>query len=167
MEAASKPDSKESDEESSLGEEEHSEITPDKPLGKRARRNLNRRARRLRGERESYGVCLRKVLKEIHPDIGITEKAMNIVDSIIYGLLEQIATEASRVAKSRNKGTLNSKEIEEGVRAVLPDRLASRAIEEGNLVLSGYLSNPNEERRKDGKNSAQPNALMHQSFPAV
>ena len=167
MEAASKPDSKESDEESSLEEEEHSEITPDKPLGKRARRNLNRRARRLRGERESYGVCLRKVLKEIHPDIGITEKAMNIVDSIIYGLLEQIATEASRVAKSRNKGTLNSKEIEEGVRAVLPDRLASRAIEEGNLVLSGYLSNPNEERRKDGKNSAQPNALMHQSFPAV
>ena len=163
MEAASKPDSKESDEESSLEEEEHSE----KPLGKRARRNLNRRARRLHGERESYGVCLRKVLKEIHPDIGITEKAMNIMDTIVYGLLEQIATEASRVAKSRNKGTLNSKEIEEGVRAVLPDRLASRATEEGKLVLSGYVSNPNEKRKKDGNNSVQPNALMHQSFPAM
>lgn len=70
MEAASKPDSKESDEESSLEEEEHSE----KPLGKRARRNLNRRARRLHGERESYGVCLRKVLKEIHPDIQASQK---------------------------------------------------------------------------------------------
>lgn len=118
-----------------------SESMPNKRLGRAARKTANRKRRRLLNalngghDDENYSVQLRKVLKELHPDIGITEKAMNIMDSFVNGLYEQLATEASRVTKALRRRTLSHREVEASVRVILPEGLAKRAMEEGNLAV--------------------------------
>ena len=39
--------------------------------------------------------CLVSVLKQVHPDTGISNKAMAILNSFVNDIFERIATEAS------------------------------------------------------------------------
>lgn len=41
-----------------------------------------------------------KVLKQVHPDTGISNKAMLILDSFVNDIFERIAGEASKLGKS-------------------------------------------------------------------
>lgn len=116
------------------------ESTPYKRLGKNARRKRRRQLRRLQGGHESYSVYIRRVLKEIHPDINISEKAMKILDSFVHGLYEQLATEASRAARIHRRNSLTSRDVEISVRVVLPEGLARRAIDKGNLAVENLSS---------------------------
>ncbi len=47
---------------------------------------------------ESYKLYIFKVLKQVHPDTGISSKAMSILNSFITDMFEKIATAASGVS---------------------------------------------------------------------
>ena len=47
---------------------------------------------------ETYKIYIYKVLKQVHPDTGISSKAMSIMNSFVSDLFEQIAGEASKLA---------------------------------------------------------------------
>ncbi|XP_078069761.1 histone H2B 1/2-like [Mustelus asterias] len=51
-----------------------------------------------RTRRESYGIYIYKVMKQVHPDTGISSKAMSIMNSFVNDIFECIAGEASRLA---------------------------------------------------------------------
>ena len=46
---------------------------------------------------ESYKLYIFKVLKQVHPDTGISSKAMAILNSFIADQFEKIASQARRV----------------------------------------------------------------------
>ena len=48
--------------------------------------------------KESYSIYVYKVLKQVHPDTGVSHKAMSIMNSFVNDLFERIAGEASRLA---------------------------------------------------------------------
>ena len=48
--------------------------------------------------KESYAIYIYKVLKQVHPDTGVSSKAMSIMNSFVNDLFERIAAEASRLA---------------------------------------------------------------------
>ncbi|CAL8316398.1 unnamed protein product [Gadus morhua 'NCC'] len=50
-----------------------------------------------------------KVLKQVHPDTGISSKAMSIMNSFVNDLFERIATEASRLAQYNQRSTITSR----------------------------------------------------------
>ena len=52
--------------------------------------------KRKRSRKESYSVYVYKVLKQVHPDTGISSKAMGIMNSFVNDIFERIAGEASR-----------------------------------------------------------------------
>uniref|UniRef100_A0AC11EAR7 Uncharacterized protein n=1 Tax=Ovis aries TaxID=9940 RepID=A0AC11EAR7_SHEEP len=54
--------------------------------------------KRKRSRKESYSVYVYKVLKQVHPDTGISSKAMGIMNSFVNDIFERIAGEASRLA---------------------------------------------------------------------
>ena len=54
----------------------------------------DKKKRKQRKRRESYGLYIYKVLKQVHPDTGISRKAMGIMNSFINDIFERIATEA-------------------------------------------------------------------------
>ena len=45
---------------------------------------------------ETYKIYIYKVLKQVHPDTGISSKAMSIMNSFINDIFEQIAAEAGQ-----------------------------------------------------------------------
>ena len=53
-----------------------------------------------RKRKESYAIYIYKVLKQVHPDTGISSKAMSIMNSFVNDIFERIAAEASRLANS-------------------------------------------------------------------
>ncbi|KAJ0897109.1 putative transcription factor Hap3/NF-YB family [Helianthus annuus] len=72
---------------------------------------------------ETYKIYIFKVLKQVHPDIGISSKAMGIMNSFINDIFEKLAQEASRLARYNKKPTITSREIQTAVRLVLPGLL--------------------------------------------
>src|ERR1700761_2937575 len=61
---------------------------------------------------ETYSSYIYKVLKQVHPDTGISKKAMSIMNSFINDVFERIAGEAGRLVRYNNKATLSSREIQ-------------------------------------------------------
>ena len=91
--------------------------------------------------KESYGMYIYKVLKQVHPDTGISSKAMSIMNSFVNDIFERIASEASRLAQYNKRSTITSREIQTAVRLLLPGELAKHAVSEGTKAVTKYTSN--------------------------
>ena len=96
--------------------------------------------KRKQKRKESYSVYIYKVLKQVHPDTGISSKAMSIMNSFVNDVFERIANEASRLAKYNKKSTISSREVQTAVRLLLPGELAKHAVSEGTKAVTKYTS---------------------------
>ncbi|KAI8032527.1 Histone H2B [Camellia lanceoleosa] len=101
----------------------------EKKLPKEA--SAEKKKKRSKKSVETYKIYIFKVLKQVHPDIGISSKAMGIMNSFINDIFEKLAQEASRLARYNKKPTITSREIQTAVRLVLPGELAKHAVSEG------------------------------------
>ncbi|XP_053323647.1 late histone H2B.L4 [Spea bombifrons] len=90
--------------------------------------------------RETYSVYIYKVLKQVHPDTGISSKAMSIMNSFVNDVFERIASEASRLAQYNKRSTITSREVQTAVRLLLPGELAKHAVSEGTKAVTKYTS---------------------------
>ena len=103
---------------------------------KRVKDAKKRRTRR----KESYGSYIYKVLKQGHPDVGVSTKAMSIMNSFVNDLFERIAGDASRLTHQNKRSTISSREIQTSVRLLLPGELAKHAVSEGTKAVTKYSS---------------------------
>merc|ERR1712096_365186 len=95
---------------------------------------------RSKKRKESYAIYIYKVLKQVHPDTGVSSKAMSIMNSFVNDLFERIAAEASRLAHYNKRSTITSREIQTAVRLLLPGELAKHAVSEGTKAVTKYTS---------------------------
>ncbi|KAF8625798.1 hypothetical protein AX15_005185 [Amanita polypyramis BW_CC] len=100
----------------------------------------NEKKKRRKVRKETYSSYIYKVLKQVHPDTGISNKAMAILNSFVNDIFERIATEASRLAAYSKKLTISSREIQTAVRLILPGELAKHAISEGTKSVTKFSS---------------------------
>ncbi|PVF97424.1 putative HTB2-histone H2B.2 [Serendipita vermifera] len=96
--------------------------------------------KRKRSRKETYSSYIYKVLKQVHPDTGISNKAMAILNSFVNDIFERIASEASRLASYSKKSTISSREIQTSVRLILPGELSKHAISEGTKSVTKFSS---------------------------
>ncbi|EMD35383.1 hypothetical protein CERSUDRAFT_85378 [Gelatoporia subvermispora B] len=96
--------------------------------------------KRRKSRKETYSSYIYKVLKQVHPDTGISNKAMAILNSFVNDIFERIATEASKLASYSKKSTISSREIQTAVRLILPGELAKHAISEGTKSVTKFSS---------------------------
>ena len=105
--------------------------------GKTRRRKSGQKYKKKK--RESFKKFIYEVLKQVHPSIGISSKAMNIMDSFVNDMLERIAGEASKLAKYKKRSTISSREIQFAVLLLLPgDHLAEGAVFHGAQAIDMY-----------------------------
>merc|ERR1712110_777684 len=90
--------------------------------------------------KESYAIYIYKVLKQVHPDTGVSSKAMSIMNSFVNDIFERIAAEASKLAHYNKRSTITSREIQTSVRLLLPGELAKHAVSEGTKAVTKYTS---------------------------
>merc|ERR1712045_943050 len=112
-----------------------------KKSGKAAKAITKGDKKKKKGKRkESYAIYIYKVLKQVHPDTGISSKAMSSMNSFVNDLFERIAAEASRLAHYNKRSTITSREIQTAVRLLLPGELAKHAVSEGTKAVTKYTS---------------------------
>ena len=123
------------------------DIMPPKTSGKAAAKSGKAKAiskgdkKKKKGKRkESYAIYIYKVLKQVHPDTGVSSKAMSIMNSFVNDLFERIAAEASKLAHYNKRSTITSREIQTAVRLLLPGELAKHAVSEGTKAVTKYTS---------------------------
>ena len=97
-------------------------------------------AKRRKTRKQSYGIYIFKVLKQVHPDVGISSKSMSIMNSFVNDIFERIAGESSRLCHQTKRRTLSSRDIQTSVRLLLPGELAKHAVSEGTKAVTKYTS---------------------------
>jgi histone H2B len=89
---------------------------------------------------ESYASYIYKVLKQVHPNTGISKRGMSILNSFINDIFERLALESSRLSRYSKKSTLSSREIQTAVRLLLPGELSKHAVSEGTKAVTKFTS---------------------------
>ena len=95
-------------------------------------------ASRRKKRTESYSTYIYKVLKQVHPDTGISKRGMSIMNSFINDVFERLCVEAGRLARYNKKATLSSREVQTSIRLVLPGELAKHAVSEGTKAVTKF-----------------------------
>jgi len=81
------------------------------------------RTRRRQKRNDSFASYIFKVLRQVHPNTGISTKAMRIMNSFITDFFERLAAQAGEFSRSnhRNGGsTLSSRDVQVSVCFILP-----------------------------------------------
>jgi histone H2B len=89
---------------------------------------------------ETYSVYIYRVLKQVHPETGISKRSMSIMNSFINDVFERINLEAGKLVANNKKHTLSSREVQTAVRLLLPGELAKHAVSEGTKAVTKYSS---------------------------
>ncbi|RNA17722.1 histone H2B [Brachionus plicatilis] len=117
-------------------------MAPPKTEGSKGGKTKNDSIKRERKKKrkQSYSSYIFKVLKQVHPDTGISSKSMSIMNSFVNDIFERIANEAAKLSVSNGRSTISSREIQTAVRLILPGELAKHAVSEGTKAVTKYTS---------------------------
>ena len=80
------------------------------------------------------------VLKQVHPNTGILNKVISILNSFVNDILEHVAREASKLASYNKKSTILFCEIQTAVRLILPGKLVKYVVSEGTKAVTSKSS---------------------------
>jgi len=81
-----------------------------------------------------------RVLKQVHPELGLSGLAMRVLDMMMADMFERLADEAARLSKASGRATLSAREVQSAVRLALPGELGRHAMSEGTKAISKYMS---------------------------
>ena len=110
-----------------------------KRVAKKAAKKKTGKSRRKRNT-SSFNTYIFRVLKQVHPKIGLSKKSMSIMNSFVNDTFDKVATEAGRLCKSNKRKTLSSREVQTALRLVLPGELAKHAVSEGTKAVTKFAS---------------------------
>lgn len=93
-----------------------------------------------KNRRESYRLYICRVLEQVHPQMGISLRALNIMNSFMHDVFDRLATEAGRLADYSKRRTIKSREMQTAVRLILPGDLGRHAISEGTKAVHKFCN---------------------------
>lgn len=93
---------------------------------------------RRRKRKETFSLYIYKVLKQVHPSKGISKNAMNIMNSMVNDIFDQISVLAAQLIRYNKKRTLTTKEIFACAKLLLPGELSNHAVSEGVRAVNKY-----------------------------
>ena len=107
-------------------------------MAKRPTTNANGKRPNRRLRKKSYATHIYKVLKQVHPDTGISTKAMTVFKNMAQDVFDRLTAEARVLTRANKRGTVSSREIQTAVRLCLPGELAKHAVSEGTKAVAKY-----------------------------
>lgn len=64
-----------------------------------------KKKKRKKKKKETFARYILEVLRQVHLDLGISSKAMTIMDNFVYDVMDRIAKEAARLVSKTNRKT--------------------------------------------------------------
>ena len=111
--------------------------TPSKNVAKAPKKSCGKISRK---RTESYSSYIYKVLKQVHPNTGISKKGISIMNSFINNIFRRIAGEAGKLSTYNKKATLSLREILTSVWLMLPGEIIKHAVSKGTKAITKFSS---------------------------
>ncbi|KAL7573698.1 hypothetical protein ACA910_007740 [Epithemia clementina (nom. ined.)] len=89
---------------------------------------------------ESYSTYIYRVLKQVHPDMRISQKSMTVMNDFISDVFDRLASQAKELQEHSKRPTLNPRDFEMAVGLALPGELAKHGRSEGTKALTTYTA---------------------------
>jgi histone H2A len=120
----------------------------------------------------SFASFAYRVLKQVHPDTGMTGDALAEINNLTRISLEKFVEAANNLLLSnKSKKTITSLEIQVAVRLVLPGELAKHAVSEGTKAVTRYNASVEDPKTKTkGGAKKVPTSRAHRAglqFPVT
>lgn len=90
------------------------------------------------GNYEAFDSYIYKVIRNLHPDKGVSKKGMMVLSAITNDLFEKITIEATTLARYHNKQTLAANDVQAALRLLLPQDMTEHIIAEGMSAIEKY-----------------------------
>ena len=90
--------------------------------------------------KETFHIYIYKVLKQVYPEMGMSKKAMSIMNSFVHDTFDRLASEAGQLCKINKKHTMDARAVQTAVRLVFPGELAKHAMSEGTKAVTKFNS---------------------------
>ncbi len=94
--------------------------------------------RKKKHQSRGFTTYIYKVLKQVHPDAGITKKASSHMNDLMITLAKEFFTQCQNIVLSDEKQTITSREVQTVTRILLPGELAKHAVSEGTKAITKY-----------------------------
>jgi len=121
----------------SLADTPSIESTPQKNVDKKQKKR-NVKKRHKKKKTTSFSSYIYKILKQIHPNLGASKKAIIVIEQIIDDIFNRILEEAIQLTRQNKRETIGPREIQSATRLVLTGELAKHAVAEGVKAVTKY-----------------------------
>ncbi len=86
----------------------------------------------------NFEIYIRRVLKQIHPDTGISGSALACLNNLIEITVQKIMVGINRILLATGKKTVNDRDIQDAVRLTVPGELCLHSVSEGTKAVFKY-----------------------------
>ena len=104
----------------------------------RGRKAGSSTAPRRRKRNETYSLYIYKVLKQVHPEVGISKRAMSVMNSLMNDTFERLCGEAANLVRVSGRRTMSARSVQSAVQLLLPGELAKHAVSEGTKAVTKF-----------------------------
>jgi histone H2A len=120
-----------------------------------------------RRDYHSHSLYINKVLKQVHPDTGISRASLDVMEGIIRYVTAEVARNVNALISVTGAHTVTSREVQTAVRLMLPGELAKHAVSEGTKAVTKYNASQGlSARTKQGAAGGKKKAGDHYSKSA-
>jgi len=88
----------------------------------------------------TYASYIHKVMKQVHPDLQISSRAVMATNALIDALLEDLTKNGAKIAMTSKKSTLSARHVQSATKLVFPDELANHATSEGTRAVTKFTA---------------------------
>jgi histone H2A len=86
----------------------------------------------------NYEAYIAKVLKQVHPDTGISSSTLKGINAAIVGLANRLIHRSADFTRLINGKTISSREVHSAVRSLLSGEMTKHALSEGAKAVTKY-----------------------------
>ena len=92
----------------------------------------------IKKKRRTFKTYIRRVLRKIHPNLGLSRDAAEIINSLIEKVLADIAFESAKVTHFNKKQTFSVNHCKAVVKILFPGELKKQALQQGKISLQKF-----------------------------
>ena len=85
-----------------------------------------------------FSIYIYNVLKQVHDDLTISTRCMEIMNAFVNDIFERLVCEAFALVKRERRNTLQLRDLQTAVKLILPGELAKHAISEATKTMAKY-----------------------------
>ena len=107
-------------------------------------------------ESANFQTYIYRVLKQVHPDTGLSGTALSAMNNLVRINIEKIMIGVNQLMLRTGKKTIGSREIQSATRLALPGELAKHGVNEGTKAVTKYTITKSD---RFGKKASSPGKL--------